>query len=166
MRSGVVFLALCLLFSLSNLSLISTKNSSQKIISQLQSKGWWEEKIPNQLLTFSPNEQSKLQWEDDHEFIFNDEFYDVIERYDSCGHSIFKVYKDHHDTQWKALKKLAKKQKNEQKSSHSFSLIWICAFSNPFAFSISFQEIIRTIYCKINSLYFFPKNTHTPPPKA
>lgn len=147
-------------------SLFSIKNSSKKIISNIQSKGWWEEKTPNQQLTFSPSEQFILQWEDDHEFVFNGEFYDVIEKSDSCGYSIFKVYKDHNDTQWKAFKKLAKKQKNEQQSNHSFSLIWICDFLNPFTFLISFEEKERIIHNKINPLYFISIHSHSPPPEA
>jgi Icc-related predicted phosphoesterase len=166
MRLGIVILAFFILFSFSNLSFLSTKNSSKKIISNIHCKGWWEEKTPNQQLTFSPSEQLKLQWEDDHEFVFKGEFYDVIEQSDSCGYSIFKVYKDHHDTQWKALKTLAKKQKKEQKSNHSFSLIWICDFSNPFPFLIPFEEKEGTIHNKINPLLFISTNTHSPPPEA
>ena len=166
MRLGSVILAFFILFSFSNLSFLSTKNSSKKIISNIHSKGWWEEKIPNHQLTFSPSEQLKLQWEDDHEFVFNGEFYDVIEQSDSCGYSIFKVYKDHHDTQWNTLKTLAKKQKNEQKSNHCFSLIWICDFSNPFPFLISCEEKERTIHNKNNPLYFISINSHSPPPEA
>ena len=147
-------------------SLVFQKNSSKRIISNLQSQGWWEIKNANFQFTFGPSDLQKIEWEDEQEFVLDGEFYDVIEQSDSCGYSIFKVYKDHHDTQWKSLKTLAKKQKNERKSNHSFSLIWICDFSNPFPFLISIEEKKRTIHNKIKPLLFISKNTHSPPPEA
>jgi len=147
-------------------SLFFQKNSSKRIVSNLQSRGWWETKNANFQFTLAPSDLQKIKWEDEHEFVLDGEFYDVIEQSDSCGYSIFKVYKDHHDTQWKSLKTLAKKQKNERKPNHSFSMVWICDFSNPFPFLISIEEKKRTIHNKIKPLLFISKNTHSPPPEA
>ena len=162
--SGIVALFICLGFPIH--SILFPKNSSQKIVSLIKSKGWWETKIANQQLTFSPSEFQEIEWEDEHEFILDDEYYDVIEHVDSCGYSILKVYKDFNDTQWNHQKNISGQQENKSKSNPSIPLTWICKEITLFPFKLLKKSSKSSI--EFQSLFFdhLSPNPHFPPPKG
>jgi hypothetical protein len=140
------------------------KNKSQRIISKLQSKGWWEEKLPNTTLSFSTKNLHLLEWEEENEFVYQGEFYDVLDQIDSCGVVIFKVYHDSNDTKWFAMKEIYKKQSSKKinkNSSTTFYLSTLNPFNIPFFEPIQKKEVpLYQYFIQLGST-----QTPSPPPK-
>ena len=105
-----------------------------------------------------------MEWKEENEFVYQGEFYDVLDRIDSCGVVIFKVYHDSNDTKWFAMKEIHKKQspkKTNKNSSTTFYLSTLIAFNFPFFEPFQKKEIPHYQYF----VHLSSTKTPSPPPK-